>query len=128
MDQQVSNRSGKVTFKQYAQNQIMFLPPCLEDYIPEKHLVKIVNQVIDRIALTCIIHSVVQIINYARIFVGHLGGRHVASVFYSFLPWFGGNQAIFSRLMDVLSIFGYIYPVVYQGLLFRLSFQNFDAA
>ena len=51
MDQEVNNRSGKVTFKDYSQNQIMLLPPCLEDYIPEKHLVRIVNHVIDQIEL-----------------------------------------------------------------------------
>lgn len=51
MDQEVNKRSGRVTFKDYSQNQIMLLPPSLEDYIPEKHLVRIVNHVIDQIEL-----------------------------------------------------------------------------
>jgi transposase len=52
MDQEFNTRSGRVVFKPYAQNQIMLLPPCLEDCIPEKHLVRIVNQVIEGIELS----------------------------------------------------------------------------
>jgi len=59
MNQEVNNRSGKVVFKQYAQNQIMLLPPCLEEYIPDKHLVRVVNQVIDGIELNLLEESYV---------------------------------------------------------------------
>jgi transposase len=42
------NRSN-VKFKEYAQNQIMLIPPTLDEMIASNHPVRIVNQVIDRI-------------------------------------------------------------------------------
>jgi hypothetical protein len=36
-------RSGKVVFKQYAQNGIEFLPASYEEIIPEGHLVRLGN-------------------------------------------------------------------------------------
>lgn len=39
----------KVVFKSYMPNQVMMLPPSLEELITESHPVRIVNQVIDRI-------------------------------------------------------------------------------
>jgi transposase len=44
-------KKGKVTFKKYEQNQMLLFPPSLEDLIPEKHLVRIVNEIIDQINL-----------------------------------------------------------------------------
>jgi transposase len=43
--------SGKVTFKDYQQHQILLLPPSLEELISPKHLVRTVNEFIDRIDL-----------------------------------------------------------------------------
>jgi transposase len=40
---------SKVVFKNYTPNQVMMLPPSLEELIMENHPVRIVNQVIDRI-------------------------------------------------------------------------------
>jgi transposase len=40
---------SKVVFKDYTPNQVMMLPPSLEELITENHPVRIVNQVIDRI-------------------------------------------------------------------------------
>lgn len=42
-------KSGKVTFKDYHQHQILLLPPSLEELISPKHLVRVVNEFIDRI-------------------------------------------------------------------------------
>lgn len=39
----------KVVFKDYTPNQVMMLPPSLEELIMENHPVRVVNQVIDRI-------------------------------------------------------------------------------
>lgn len=39
----------KVVFKNYTPNQVMMLPPSLEELITENHPVRVVNQVIDRI-------------------------------------------------------------------------------
>lgn len=40
---------SKVVFKDYTPNQVMMLPPSLEELIDKNHPVRIVNQVIDRI-------------------------------------------------------------------------------
>jgi transposase len=38
-----------VVFKDYNQNQLMLLPPSLEELIEPNHPVRVVNEVIDRI-------------------------------------------------------------------------------
>lgn len=48
---QNNKNSGKVTFKSYDQNQRFLLPPSIEEMIPEDHLVRVVNHVIDQIDL-----------------------------------------------------------------------------
>ena len=42
---------GQVTFKPYPQHQLMLLPPNLEELITPNHLVRVVNQVVDRLDL-----------------------------------------------------------------------------
>ena len=42
-------KSGKVTFRDYHQHQILLLPPSLEELIGPKHLVRFVNEFTDRI-------------------------------------------------------------------------------
>jgi len=42
-------RNSKVVFKDYIPNQMMLLPPSLEEMIPENHPVRVVNQVVDAI-------------------------------------------------------------------------------
>lgn len=42
-------KKGKVVFKEYAQGQLMLLPPTLDELIPATHAVRVVNDVIDRI-------------------------------------------------------------------------------
>jgi transposase len=44
-------KSGKVIFKEYHQHQICLLPPSLEQLISPKHLVRVVDGVIDQIDL-----------------------------------------------------------------------------
>ena len=39
------------TFKPYNQEQIMLLPPSLEELVPKSHLVRIVNEVINKVNL-----------------------------------------------------------------------------
>jgi transposase len=41
--------NGKVTFKQYNMNQPSLLPASLEELIPEDHLVRVVNRMVDQI-------------------------------------------------------------------------------
>ena len=48
---EVTEKSGKVIFKDYQQHQILLLPPNLEEMIPKTHLVRVVNEVIERIDL-----------------------------------------------------------------------------
>jgi transposase len=40
--------SSKVVFKPYIQNQLQVLPPSLEDLIPANHVVRVVNEAVDR--------------------------------------------------------------------------------
>ena len=49
--EQISEKSGKIVFKEYDQNQIILLPPNLNELIPENHLVRVINQVIEGINL-----------------------------------------------------------------------------
>jgi transposase len=44
-------KKGKVVFKEYAQGQMMLLPPTFDELIPATHAVRVVNGVIDRIDL-----------------------------------------------------------------------------
>jgi transposase len=44
-------KKGKVVFKEYAQRQMMLLPPTFDELIPATHSVRVVNHVIDRIDL-----------------------------------------------------------------------------
>ena len=44
--------NGKVTFKEYNMNQPRLLPPSLEELIPEQHLVRVVNRVVDELDIT----------------------------------------------------------------------------
>lgn len=46
-----TKKKGQAVFKPYANNQIMLLPPSLEELIDDNHPVRVVNQVIDRIDL-----------------------------------------------------------------------------
>lgn len=52
---------GKITtkavFKEYNQNQIQLLPPSLEDLIPENDLVRVVNQVVEKVDLSSLINQ-----------------------------------------------------------------------
>jgi transposase len=47
----------KVTFKPYAMNQPTLLPPSLEELIPEDHLVRVVNRVLDELDLEPILNE-----------------------------------------------------------------------
>jgi transposase len=42
-------KNSKVVFKNYTPNQILLLPPSLEELIETNHPVRVVNQVIDTI-------------------------------------------------------------------------------
>jgi len=48
----MKKRTHKVSFKSYNPNQIMLLPPSLEDKIENSHPVRIVNSIIDRLDIT----------------------------------------------------------------------------
>jgi transposase len=47
----------EVTFKAYNQHQLNFLPPSLEELIPEGHPVRTVNRIVDEIDLTPLIET-----------------------------------------------------------------------
>jgi transposase len=49
--------TSKAPFKEYNQQQIQLLPPSLEELIPHNHLVRIVNQVVERLDMSSIINQ-----------------------------------------------------------------------
>jgi transposase len=48
----MANISSSVQFKAYSQQQILLLPPSLDELIDEQHLVRVVNQVVDAMDIT----------------------------------------------------------------------------
>ena len=42
-------KEKKVVFKRYVQNQPTFLPSSLDELVPEKHAVRVVSEVLERI-------------------------------------------------------------------------------
>ena len=51
----MKKNQGKVTFKPYSQEQAMLLPPSLAEMIPEEHLVRVVNRVVDEMDISAIV-------------------------------------------------------------------------
>jgi transposase len=49
--------TSKAPFKEYNQQQIQLLPPSLEELIPKNHLVRVVNQVVDRLDISSIVNQ-----------------------------------------------------------------------
>jgi transposase len=47
----------KPTFKAYNQNQLLILPPSLEDLIPKNHPVRVVNDVIGRVNISSLVNA-----------------------------------------------------------------------
>ena len=44
-------KAGQVFLKVYQQQQIQLLPPSLEELIPNKHLVRVIKQLVDALAI-----------------------------------------------------------------------------
>ena len=53
----MSKITTKAVFKPYTTNQALLLPQSLEELIPKDHLVRVVNQVVDKMELGAIINS-----------------------------------------------------------------------
>ncbi|HEU5146307.1 MAG TPA: IS1182 family transposase [Chryseosolibacter sp.] len=49
--------TSKAVFKEYNQQQIQLLPPDLGELIPENHLVRVVNQVVERLDISSIVNQ-----------------------------------------------------------------------
>lgn len=49
--------TSKASFKGYDQQQNLLLPPNLEELVPKKHLVRVVNQVVEQLDLSSIINQ-----------------------------------------------------------------------
>jgi len=50
-------RHERVTFKAYQQDQMMLMPPSLEELVPEKHLVRVVSEVVDGLKLDLLLEQ-----------------------------------------------------------------------
>ena len=44
-------KSEKITYKPYEQKQAYLIPPSVDELIPEDHLVRLVNEVIDEMGI-----------------------------------------------------------------------------
>ena len=44
-------KAAQVIFKDYHQHQTQLLPPSLEELIPNKHLLRVINQLVDSLAI-----------------------------------------------------------------------------
>lgn len=53
----MANISSSVQFKSYQQQQILLLPPSLNELIDEHHLVRVVNQVVDAMDITALLNQ-----------------------------------------------------------------------
>lgn len=53
----MSKIKTSIVFKQYNPQQVLLLPPSLEELISEKHLVRVVNQVVESMDLTTLINT-----------------------------------------------------------------------
>ena len=51
----MQNIKSKVVFKDYSPNQILLLPPSLDDMIDLNHPVRVVNQIIDSLDIDLLI-------------------------------------------------------------------------
>lgn len=49
--------TSKAAFKEYNQKQIQLLPPSLEEFIPKNHLVRVVNQVVEKLDISSIVNQ-----------------------------------------------------------------------
>lgn len=52
-----TKKRGKPVFKEYNQSQIMLLPPSLEEMIPERHMVRVVNKTIEQFNIEPLVES-----------------------------------------------------------------------
>ena len=50
-------KSDKITYKPYEQNQPYLIPPSVEELIPQNHLVRLVNEVIDDMGIECLLRK-----------------------------------------------------------------------
>jgi len=50
-------KTNRPRFKPYHQNQLILLPPSLEDLIPQDHPVRVINQVIDQVNLDSVMKT-----------------------------------------------------------------------
>ena len=50
-------KRSNIKFKEYAQNQVMLIPPTLDEMIAANHPVRVVNQVLDRIDIDPLIEK-----------------------------------------------------------------------
>ena len=57
MEEQKTQKTGKVSFKAYHQGQVLLFPPSLDELIADDHPVRVVSSVIDHLDLTTLIAS-----------------------------------------------------------------------
>ena len=106
-------KNEKVTFKEYQMEQPMLLPPSIEELIPEKHLVRVINQVVEKMDIEAIIREykgggtssyhpkmLLKLVIYAYAMQVY-SGRQIAKAVRESIPFMwlsGGNQPDFRTI------------------------------
>ena len=88
--------TSNLHFKKYDCNQIMLLPPSLEELIPDNHPVRVVNHVIDKLDL--------------QLLIGNYKG--------------GGTSAHHPKMLLKLLVYGYISNIYSSRKLEALTKEN----
>jgi len=90
-------KSDKLTYKPYQQNQPYLIPPSAEELIPENHLVRLVNEVIDEMGLQRLLEQ------------GRVGG---------------GASRYNPVMMTKLFVYGYMNKVCSSRMLAKATREN----
>ena len=90
-------KSDKLTYKPYEQHQPYLIPPSIKELIPEKHLVQLVNEVIDEMGLQ-------QLLEHGRV---------------------GGGASRYNPVMMIkLFVYGYMNKVCSSRMLAKAAREN----
>src|SRR5215469_17295156 len=90
-------KSDKITYKPYLQDQIYLIPPSADELIPQDHLVRLVNEVIDGLGIEKLLEK-------------HLSG--------------GGASRYHPVMMTKLFVYGYLNKTCSSRMLAKAAREN----
>ena len=107
-------KSDKITYKQYDQSQAYLIPPSVDELIPEKHLVRLVNETIDEMGLQQVLEQSIR----DRLAVAkRKGSKRTGSL--------GGGASRYNPvMMTKLFVYGYMTKVCSSRMLAKAVREN----